>query len=43
NFYVLRETNMPAVLIEHGFYTNKEECELLKSGCSKGVLLPSIM
>ncbi|MBC7340875.1 MAG: glucosaminidase domain-containing protein [Clostridia bacterium] len=23
---------MPAVLIEHGFYTNKEECELLKSG-----------
>lgn len=30
NFYVLRNTNMPAVLIEHGFYTNKAECELLK-------------
>ena len=22
---------MPAILIEHGFYTNKEECEKLKS------------
>lgn len=31
NFQVLRDTNMPAVLIEHGFYTNKEECEKLKS------------
>ena len=31
NFQVLRDTNMPAVLIEHGFYTNKEECELLKT------------
>ena len=30
NFQVLRDTNMPAVLIEHGFYTNKEECEKLK-------------
>lgn len=30
NFYVLRKTNMPAILIEHGFYTNKAECELLK-------------
>lgn len=30
NFYVLRNTNMPAVLIEHGFYTNKTECALLK-------------
>ena len=25
------KTSMPAVLIEHGFYTNKFECELLKS------------
>ena len=31
NFQVLRDTNMPAVLIEHGFYTNKEECEKLKT------------
>ena len=31
NFTVLADTDMPAVLIEHGFYTNKEECEKLKS------------
>lgn len=31
NFYVLKNTNMPAILIEHGFYTNKEECEKLKN------------
>ena len=30
NFTVLTDTTMPAVLIEHGFYTNKEECEKLK-------------
>ena len=30
NFYVIKNTTMPAVLIEHGFYTNKEEVELLK-------------
>ncbi len=30
-FYVLRNTNMPAVLTENGFYTNKKECaELMK-------------
>lgn len=29
-FTVLTNTNMPAVLIEHGFYTNKAECEKLK-------------
>lgn len=28
---VLRKTDAPAVLIEHGFHTNKEELELLKS------------
>ena len=28
-FYVLRNTNMPAVLTENGFYTNKKECALL--------------
>lgn len=31
NFTVLKDTDMPAVLIEHGFYTNKEECEKLKT------------
>ena len=31
NCQVLRDTNMPAVLIEHGFYTNKEECGILKT------------
>ena len=31
NFYVIKNTYMPAVLIEHGFYTNKEEGELMKS------------
>jgi N-acetylmuramoyl-L-alanine amidase len=30
NFQVLKDTDMPAVLIEHGFYTNKEEVEKLK-------------
>ncbi len=28
-FYVLRNTKMPAVLTENGFYTNKAECKLL--------------
>ena len=31
HYGMVARTNMPAVLIEHGFYTNKEECELLKS------------
>jgi N-acetylmuramoyl-L-alanine amidase len=31
NFYVLRVTNMPSILIECGFMTNKEEAALLKS------------
>lgn len=31
NFHVLRETQMPAILIECGFMTNEEEAELLKS------------
>ena len=30
-FAVLKYTDMPAVLVEHGFYTNLQECELLKS------------
>ena len=31
NFAVLRSTNMPAILVECGFMTNKEEATLLKS------------
>ncbi|MBR6613154.1 MAG: N-acetylmuramoyl-L-alanine amidase [Clostridia bacterium] len=31
NYTVLTQTSMPAVLVEHGFFTNKEECEKLKS------------
>ena len=31
SLYVTTHTKMPAVLIEHGFYTNKEECAKLKS------------
>lgn len=31
SLYVLRNTKMAAVLIEHGFYTNKEELAKLKS------------
>ena len=31
SIYVLKNTNAPAILIEHGFHTNKEEVELLKS------------
>lgn len=31
NFQVLRMTNMPAILVECGFMTNKEEAALLKS------------
>lgn len=30
NFTMIKDTQMPAVLIEHGFYTNKEECAKLK-------------
>lgn len=31
NFYVIRETSMPAVLVEGGFISNPEERNLLKS------------
>jgi len=31
NFHVLRETRMTAILVECGFMTHREECELLKS------------
>ena len=32
NFQVLRDTDAPAVLIEHGFHTSREEVERLKTG-----------
>ena len=31
NYAVNRNTEMPSLLIEHGFYDNKTECELLKT------------
>lgn len=31
NLYVIKNTYVPAVLIEHGFFTNAKEVELLKS------------
>jgi N-acetylmuramoyl-L-alanine amidase len=31
-YYVITNSNMPAVLVEHGFYTNQNEIRLLKSG-----------
>ena len=31
NFYVLKRTNCPAILIENFFMTNEEECKLLMS------------
>jgi len=30
NFHVIRETDMPAILVEGGFFTNRQECALLK-------------
>ena len=31
NFYVIRYTNMPAILIETAFISNKQDAEILKS------------
>lgn len=38
NLYVLRNTKDPAVLIEHGFHTNRQELELLKSTAYRDTL-----
>jgi N-acetylmuramoyl-L-alanine amidase len=35
NFYVLKKTNCPAILIENFFMTNREECRLLMSQAGK--------
>lgn len=37
-YYVLRHTNDPAVLIEHGFHTNIREVELLKNSVYRDLL-----
>lgn len=31
DYYVIKNTNMPGVLIEYGFYSNKQEVEILKN------------
>ncbi|MGI6206559.1 MAG: N-acetylmuramoyl-L-alanine amidase [Anaerovoracaceae bacterium] len=38
NFYVIKNTEMPAILIEHGFYTNATEVEYLKSDSFRNTL-----
>lgn len=38
DFYVLRNTPMPAILIEHGFYTNKVEVAKLKDSAFREAL-----
>ena len=43
NFYVLRKTACPAVLIEHGFMNDREECEFLKTDGSKVLAAETIV
>jgi N-acetylmuramoyl-L-alanine amidase len=31
NYYVLRENTVPAIIVEGGFISNAEECQMLKS------------
>lgn len=38
NFYVIKNAAMPAVLIEHGFMTNKEDRALLRQESTKTML-----
>lgn len=34
NFYVLKHTNMPAILLEYGFFDNREDYEYLSNPCN---------
>lgn len=43
NFYVLRETSMPAILLELGFHTNKEEAKAMLTNEWKDKLCKSIL
>jgi N-acetylmuramoyl-L-alanine amidase len=43
NFAMLRETNCPAILIEGGFHTNKEEAELILTESFKDKFIKSIV
>lgn len=43
NFYVLRKTMCPAVLIEHFFMDNKEDCAFLKTETSKVLAAKAIL
>lgn len=42
NFQVLRETRMPAVLLENGFITNARDAELLKDPAFRGRLVEAM-
>lgn len=43
NFYVLKETNMPAVLLELGFHTSKEEAKKMLTDDWKNKVCNSIL
>lgn len=43
NFYVLKETNMPAVLLELGFHTNREESKRMLTDEWKNKIVLSIV
>lgn len=43
NFYVLKETSMPAVLLELGFHTNKEEAKKMLTEDWKNKICNSIL
>jgi len=43
NFQVLRETRMPAVLVEHGFLTNERDANLLRQQSFKGRVVDSMV
>lgn len=43
NFYVLRETSMPAVLLELGFHTNKDEAKRMLTDAWKNKITASIV